>query len=159
MKTILSLLLFSFSMLTFAQNTITLSDFEILHDTEWKGILTYKDFQSGELQDVEALLQIEIKDDKIISDIQYTYEPKKNNRSKVKISDDGLYYGNEKVVSNSFENGIRTLKTTFQGKDNNRKATFYKTYTFSTSQFIIVKEVQYENEESFVRNTYKFKKQ
>ena len=159
MKTLATLFILFISTITVAQSTIQLSDYDILHNTEWKGTLTYKDYTSGKLQDVETLLQVEIKGDKIISDIQYTYEPKKNNRSKVKISEDGLFYGNEKVVSNTFENGVRTIKTTFQGKDNNIKATFYKTYTFSSTEFQIKKEVQYEDGEPFTRNIYNFKKQ
>lgn len=142
-----------------AQDTLQLSDFEILNNTNWKGQLTYKDYQSGKQTSIDATMQIEIKDDKIVSTMQYTYEPHKNNRSSVKIKKKGTYFGNEKVINNRLENGVRTFVTMYQGKDNGKKATMYITRVFFEDSYTVTKEVQYLNtEERFVRNRYQFNK-
>ncbi|MEM9679300.1 MAG: hypothetical protein AAF901_03170 [Bacteroidota bacterium] len=160
MKAILIIL---YAMLTFnqsqAQDTISLSDFDPINNTNWKGTLTYKDYQSGKLVSVDATMQIEIKNDKIITSVQYTYEPNKNNRSSVKLKENGTYYGDEKVLSNTFENGKRTFVTTYEGRDDGKKATIFITHEFSESTFKITKEVQFEGTtERFVRNTYAYTK-
>lgn len=153
------LLSFIMTFATHSQDALKLSDFEILNNTSWKGQLTYKDYQSGKQNTIDATLQISIIDQKLINTVQYTYEPNKNNTSSVKLKKNGTYFGNEKVVSNSFENGTRTFVTTYNGKDNGKKATMYMTRQFNENSFIITKEVQLENsDERFVRNTYRYTK-
>ena len=160
MKTIitsLSILLVAFTIN--AQNTLDISDFENLNNTSWKGTLTYKDYQSGELTRIATTMQIKIKGEKLIYKDQYTYEPHKNYTSSVKIKKNGTYYGNEKVLSNSLENGTRIFVTTYEGKDNGKKATMYITRQFSATLFKITKEVQLKNSDKrFMRNTYEFTK-
>lgn len=142
-----------------AQNTLKLSDFEILKNTDWKGQLTYTDYQSGSLTSIDANMQIEIKDEYIITNIQYVYEPNKNNTSKVKINKEGTFFGNEKVISNTSENGIRTFITSYEGQDDNKKATMFITHIFSENMYQVTKEVQYKNtNERVFRNAYKFEK-
>ena len=160
MKTLFTALcLFLFAFNSNAQDTLKLSDFEILNNTRWKGKLTYKDYQSGKSVSIDATMQILIKGDKTISNMQYTYEPHKNNKSSVKIKKNGTYYGNESVISNTIENGIRTFVTTYEGKDNGKKAKMYVTRHFSDTTFKVTKEVQYKNsDERFIRNTYEFTK-
>ena len=144
--------------IAYSQQTVSLSDFEILHETNWQGYLTYKDFSSGETKFVDAIMQILIKDEKIITNLQYIYEPNKNESSKVSIKDNGRYFGSEEVLSNSFENGIRTIVTKYEGKDNGKPALQYKTYRFDNQSFSKTKEVQYVgSEERFIRNAYHFK--
>ncbi|WP_299114200.1 hypothetical protein [uncultured Winogradskyella sp.] len=160
MKTLLtSLCLCIFSLIVNAQDTLKLSDFEILNNTSWEGKLTYKDYQSGELRSVEATTQIKIEGDKIVYNLQYTYEPHKNDKSSVKIKKNGTYYGNEKVISNTIENGTRTFVTSYEGKDNGKKATMYITRKFNNTTYKVTKEVQFKNSnQRFVRNTYEFTK-
>ena len=75
MKTLFTTLcLFLFICKSNAQDTIQLSDFEILNQTSWTGKLTYKDYQSGEPSTIDATTQIEIIKEKLIFNIQYTYE-------------------------------------------------------------------------------------
>ena len=53
------------SITTIAQSTITLSDFKILDNTNWKGTLTYKDYTTGKQTSIDATSQIKIEDGKI----------------------------------------------------------------------------------------------
>ncbi|WP_411895583.1 hypothetical protein [Winogradskyella sp. A2] len=142
-----------------AQEPLKIEDFQILNNTAWEGKLTYKDYQSGELSSVDATMQMKIKKDRIITNIQYTYEPNKNNSSSVKLKKGGTYYGNEKLISNALENNQRTFVTYYEGKDNGRKADIYITHIFSKDVLKTIKEVQYKyDDKRFVRNTYEFSK-
>ena len=160
MKTLFTTLcLFIFIYNSNAQGTIQLSDFDVLNHTSWTGKLTYKDYQSGKPNTIDATTQIEIIKEKLIFNIQYTYEPHKNNKSSVRIKKNGTYYGNEKVISNTLENGTRTIITSYEGKDNGEKAIMFVTRQFSTTRYSVTKEVQLKNtDERFVRNTYEFTK-
>ena len=143
----------------FAQATVSITDFEILNNTSWKGTLTYKDYTSGKQTSIDATSQIQVENGKIASSIQYVYEPSKNNKSTVKIKKNGTYYGNEKVIENTLNNNTRTIITTYKGNDNGKRAIMYKTYKFNDSLYSVTKEVQYLNADNrFVRNTYSFNK-
>jgi hypothetical protein len=147
------------SALSFAQSSVSISDFEILNNTNWKGTLSYLDYRSGNQLEIEATMQIKIDGNKIKSNVQYTYEPHKNNKASVQIEKNGTYYGNEKIVSNSIKNNTRIIVTTYAGKDNGRKADFYKTHTFNKTTYSISKKVVFKDDyESLIRNTYKFKR-
>ena len=140
-----------------AQDALEITDFEILNHTNWKGQLTYKDYQSGKMTSIDATMQIKLEGERILTSIQYTYEPNKNNNSSVKIKKKGTYFGNEKIISNTLKNGKRTFVTTYEGRDNNQKATMYITHEFDDSTYKVTKQVMYQNSnERFVRNTYQF---
>ncbi len=154
-----TLYLFLFTFYSNVQDTLKLSDFEILNNTNWKGQLTYKDYQSGEPRSIDATMQIKIEGEKITSNVQYTYEPHKNNKSSVKIKKNGTYYGNEKLISNTNENGTTTFVTTYKGRDDGKKATMFMTHHFNDTTYKVTKEVQFKNSnERFIRNTYEFTK-
>jgi len=74
---LLILLAFTWISISNAQEPLKLTDFEILNNTSWEGQLTYKDDQSGKMTPVVATMQIKIKNDHIITNVQYTYEPNK----------------------------------------------------------------------------------
>ncbi len=157
LTTLLSILLFT--LVIHAQDSVLISDFESLNHTEWKGTLTYMDYQSGEPTTIETMLQITIEGNGVKSNMQYVYEPHKNNKSSVSIKKDGTYYGNEKIVSNTINNDTRTIVTTYEGKDNGEKVTMFITHKFNDTNYTISKKVVYKNtKESLVRNTYKFSK-
>ncbi|MBV7267592.1 hypothetical protein [Winogradskyella luteola] len=142
-----------------AQDTIKLSDFESIDNTNWKGTLTYTDYQSGELETIDATMQFKIDGDKIKTSVQYTYEPNKNYNGSVKIRKNGTYFGNEKVVSFTEDNGTKVLVTTHRGKDDNRKADMYITHTLTDTTYIVSKEVVYlDTKERLTRNTYNYTK-
>ena len=160
MKTILLTLSILLSVLNVnAQDTIQLSDFKSIDNTSWEGTLTYRDYQSDQLETVDATMQFKIEDDKIITNVQYTYEPSKNYKGSVKIKKNGTYFGNEQVVSFKEEDGTKTLVTTYKGKDDNRKAEMFITHTLTDSTYTVSKEVVYlDTKERLVRNTYQYTK-
>jgi len=159
MKTVTTILIYLIVLTLSAQNSLKLSDFEILNNTQWKGQLTYKDYQSGKQQTIDATMQIKIEGKKITSSVQYTYEPNKNNTYSVKLKKNGTYFGNEKILSNTFKDGVRTFVTSYEGRDDGKKATLYLTHVFSANSYKVTKEVQFKNtEERIFRNTYEFTK-
>ncbi|GGI57320.1 hypothetical protein [Winogradskyella haliclonae] len=160
MKTLFTTCVLLFTVLSIdAQNTISLSDFESMNNTSWKGTLTYKDYQSGKQQTIDATMQFKIEGDKIISNVQYTYEPSKNHKSSIKIRKNGSYFGNERVLNFTEQNGTKTLVTTYQSRDNGKKANMFITHTITDSTYTVTKEVSYlDNDEKFVRNTYNYTK-
>jgi len=160
MKTaITTIITFFFALTLQAQDTIKLSDFNNLNNTSWTGTLTYKDYQSGKQQTIDSKMQIHIENGKVKTSIQYVYEPSKNYTSNVKIKKNGTYYGSQKIESNTYENGTRTIVTTYKGRDNNKKATMFITYKFNDANFSTTKEVVFDGTtERFIRNTYVFTK-
>lgn len=155
--TTLALLFVTF--FTNAQDTVQLSDFESIHNTNWKGKLTYKDYQSGKQETIPSTMNLKIENDKIIYSIQYGYEPNKNNVSKVKIKKNGTVFGNEKVISFTEDNGTKTLVTMYQGRDNEDKADMYMIRVLTDNTYTVTKEVQIEGSKMrFVRNKYEYNK-
>lgn len=148
-----------FTLMLHAQSSISLSDLEILNNTEWEGKLTYIDYQSGEATSIDTKMQIKIDDGKIIYNMQYVYEPKKNNKSSVSIKKNGTYYGNEKVISNTVNNDSRTIITSYKGKDNGKKATMFISRIFNETNLSIIKKVVFKDgSKPLIRNTYTFTK-
>ena len=160
MKTLFTTFALLFAVIAInAQDTISLSDFESMNNTRWEGTLTYKDYQSGKQETIDATMQFKIKGDKLIRNIQYTYEPNKNNKSTVKIKKNGTYFGNEKVLNFTEENGTKILITTYKSRDNGKKADIFITHTLTDSTYTVTKEVSYlDSEEKFVRNVYSYTK-
>ncbi len=157
LTSLLSLLLFTLVM--HAQDSISLSDFESLNHTEWKGTLTYIDYQSGEPTSIETMLQITIEDNRVKSNMQYVYEAHKNNKSSVEIKKNDTYFGNEKVISNTIDDDTRTIVTSYKGKDSGKKATMFITREFNETNYTISKKVVFKKSgKSLIRNTYKFTK-
>ena len=144
MKTLLTTITLLFvTLFTNAQNTIQLSDFESVNNTNWKGELTYKDYQSGKQETIPCTMQLKIEGDKIVFNQQYTYEPNKNNKSSVKVKKNGTYFGNERVVSFTEDTKSNTLVTMYRGRDNGKKADMYVTRVLTDSTYIVTKEVKY----------------
>ena len=141
-----------------AQVTISTNDFQILNNTKWEGTLTYIDYKSGKLTDIESKMQIIISEKTIEQNIQYVWEPNKNVETRTKIKNKGTYLGKQKVVSKFLnDNGLMQIITTAKGKDDGKKATFYFTYEFDSETYEVTKEVQFANsDERFMRNTYTY---
>ena len=72
-----------------AQVTISTNDFQILNNTKWEGTLTYIDYKSGKLTDIESKMQIIISEKTIEQNIQYVWEPNKNVETRTKIKNKG----------------------------------------------------------------------
>ena len=161
MKTIITLLM-SICLLSNlkAQQKITIADFEILNNTNWKGTLTYKNYSDGKEVTLQTTMKITLQGNKIISEIKFPQEPKANSTSKIKIRKNGTYFGDEKIIyKETFLDGATKIITLYMGKDNNRKAKMYKTYLFNRKAFSITKEVEYLNSgEKITRNKQLYKR-
>lgn len=145
---------------TNAQATISLADFKILDNTSWKGTLTYIDYQSGKPVPVATTMQMRVTGKAIETTIQYTYEPDKNIKAKTRIKKNGRYLGKQKVISKMInDDGTVQLITSYEGKDDNKKATMFYTYLINSNLYKVTKEVQFEGSNvRFMRNVYEYKK-
>lgn len=143
-----------------AQETIKISDFEILNNTNWKGTLMYKNYSDGREVTLQTTMDITIKKNKVITEIKFPEEPKANSKTKIKIRKKGTYFGDEKIISKELlENETTKFITFYNGNDNGKKAKMYKTYLFNKDTFSITKEVQYlDSEEKFIRNKQEYKR-
>ncbi|WGD34225.1 hypothetical protein [Olleya sp. YS] len=161
-KTILALIIstITFSATSVAQTKVSMSDFEILHDTNWEGQLMYVNYRDGKEVVLKTTLRITIKGDKIMMSTQYNNEPEANTKSTIKLKKKGTYLGNEKIIEKTtLEDGTIKLVTVYQGKDDNRDATISKTYLFDGNHFSVTKEVTFEDtKEKLIRNKYTYTK-
>jgi len=142
----------------FAQNKVEISDINILNNSKWQGKLMYIDYSSGKETYLKTEMQLEIKGKKIFMSTQYNNEPNANSKGVIKLKKDGTYFGKEKVIEKTQkENGILKIVTMFEGQDNNKKATIYKTYLFNEKMYSVIKEVQFNgSNEKFIRNKYSY---
>ncbi|MEO1416511.1 MAG: hypothetical protein AAFW00_14600 [Bacteroidota bacterium] len=161
-------LLFS-SLLTFLlllANTYSLAqevtdqDFETILGDDWKGTLTYMDYQSGKKVGIPVELKVsQIKEGQYLLEYSFPEEPKANSQSKIKLSKDGKKLDKNRVLSREDLEG-NTVKVVClgDGKDDGKKATLFYTYTFDSKEFVIRKDVQYSlgNQAPFFRNEFRF---
>ena len=117
----------------------------------------YINYGDGSKVLIRTAMQISIKGNKILMDIEYPDEPKANSKENIRITKAGSYLGNEELIDKDYDNGVLTLVTRFKGKDNNKKAVMYKTYSISEEAYVVEKKVQYmDTEERILRNRYNY---
>ncbi len=77
---------------------------------------------------------------------------------KIKVSKNGELLNNHKVKSKQkLSNGQIQITTEYSGKDNNKKALIRNLYILGENQFIIRKEVKYENSDEWLkRNEFSY---
>ncbi|NNC95422.1 MAG: hypothetical protein HKN92_07655 [Chitinophagales bacterium] len=142
-----------------AQNTITHEDLNIVIG-EWSGTLTYVDYRSNKPFTMPSDLIVENggKKNQLFLFISYPNEPKANSREKIKINKSGSQLNKKDVTSKQImSNGNVHITIEYSGKDNGENATIRSVYIMGNNQFIIRKEVKFENsEEWLVRNEYKY---
>ena len=158
-KTIMILVLsITFSGNVFTQNKVEMSDINILNNTKWQGNLMYINYSDGKEVYLKTEMQLEVKGNKIFMATQYNNEPNANSKGVIKLKKGGAYFGKEKVIEKSqLENGILKIVTMFEGQDNNKKATIYKTYLFNEKLYTVTKEVLFKDSEiKFIRNKYSY---
>ncbi|MGB5388372.1 MAG: hypothetical protein WBN20_16440 [Eudoraea sp.] len=144
---------------SFGQPQVTISDFEKLDNSNWIGSLMYINYTDGQEVTLRTTMQILLEGNKILMHTQYSDEPKANSKESIKIRKDGAYLGNEELIEKNMEMGILKLVTKYQGKDNNKTAMIYKTYTISENEFTIEKRVDYlDSEQKILRNRYRYQK-
>ncbi len=156
---ILIVFTFIFSFENYTQNIVTIDDLKTLLG-DWTGTLTYIDYSSNKPYTMPSNLSIKQGKNKnhlILFNI-YPNEPKANNKDKIKVSKNGELLNNHKVKSKQkLSNGQIQITTEYSGKDNNKKALIRNLYILGENQFIIRKEVKYENSDEWLkRNEFSY---
>ncbi|MEL6135599.1 MAG: hypothetical protein AAFR59_19745 [Bacteroidota bacterium] len=135
-------------------------DFGQVLGDDWKGTLTYLDYQSGKKVDIPVELKVsKLKEGQYLLEYSFPEEPQANSKSKVKISKDGKKLDKYRVLSREMLDGGKTKVVCLgDGKDDGKKATLFYTYTFYKDEFIMRKDVQYSlgNQQPFFRNEFRF---
>jgi len=144
---------------SFGQPKVTIADFENLDNSKWIGNLKYVNYGDGHEVTLKTTMQIFLEGNKILINTQYPDEPKANSKESIKIKKDGTYLGNEEIIEKNQEMGTMKLVTKYRGKDNNKSAIIYKTYTLSENEYSVEKSVDYLNSEQKIwRNRYNYKR-
>ncbi|MEO1586305.1 MAG: hypothetical protein AAFS00_03405 [Bacteroidota bacterium] len=139
---------------------VTDQDFETVLGDDWKGTLTYVDYQSGKKVGIPVELKVsQMKEGQYLLEYSFPEEPQANSQSKIKLSKDGKRLDKYRVLSREDLEG-NTVKVVClgDGKDDGKKATLFYTYTFDRKEFVIRKDVQYSlgNQAPFFRNEFRF---
>ena len=69
---------------SFGQPRVTISDFEILDNSQWSGSLMYINYGNEKEVTLRTKMQILIEGNKILINIQYPDEPKANSKESIK---------------------------------------------------------------------------
>jgi len=137
--------------------TASSEDFRAIVGSGWKGQLSYLDYSSEELSKIPVAIQVDEPNGLTLGySIRYPGETQYNSREEIEISHDGRKL-NDGLISarKRDDNGDLMLVTTYQGKDDNRRADIRVTYVIGDRAFSISKEVRFENESDyFLRNQY-----
>ena len=123
---------------------------------DWAGNITYLDYRTNKPFTMPANLAVKPGKSSDILLLYNTYpdEPKANNTDKVKISKNGTYLNKAMVTSREvLPNGLIIIQTENTGKDDNRQAVIKYTYTLGQNQFIIRKEVQFEDSKDWIKRS------
>ncbi|MGB5331853.1 MAG: hypothetical protein WBM80_09280 [Woeseiaceae bacterium] len=135
----------------------SLEDFRVAAGSGWKGHLSYLDYSSEALSEIPVEIQIDEPGGRtLVYSIRYPGEMQYNSRETIKLSRDGRRLNGGLIIARTRnDNGGLTLVTTYQGKDNNRRADIRVTYAIGSTAFSISKEVRFEGESDyFLRNQY-----
>jgi len=131
---------------------------------EWEGSLTYLDYGDDETL-VTLPMKVEAEhNDKGVEFKYFFTEPggsieKRTDRFRIRTG--RIYYNGywEEVSTNISSLNEWTLELKSDGKDNNRKASFKKVVSVTSTEITVKKMVRYEGtDDFFVRNTYIFKR-
>ena len=154
--TVLSLLI---SHVSYAQNTISPDNLTMISG-DWEGTLTYLDYSTNKPYTMPANVTVEQGKNayQVQLLISYPKEPNANSKDKIKISKDGLLLNKTRVTSREvLPNKVVKITTEYEGKDNNKSALIKNVYIFGPQQFIIRKEVKFDDAADWLmRNEYTF---
>ncbi|MGB5363672.1 MAG: hypothetical protein WBN17_10245 [Aureibaculum sp.] len=171
MKNILTKILTVFTLLltfmSFGQNTmtelsektITTKDLEIIVG-EWTGSLTYIDYSSNKPYTMPANLIVKKgkNENQLLLFNIFPNEPNANSTDKIIISKNGRQLNKNNLRSKQIlSNGQIEITTEYVGKDNKKKALIRNIYILGEEQFIMRKEVQFENTNEWIkRNEFSY---
>ena len=149
------------AMTEFTEKTITTKDLEIIVG-EWTGSLTYIDYSSNKPYTMPANLIVKKgkNENQLLLFNIYPNEPKANGNDKIIISKNGRQLNKKELRSKQrLSNGQIQIITEYVGKDNKKKALIRNVYIFGEKQFIIRKEVQFDNTGEWIkRNEFSYKR-
>ena len=142
-----------------SEKVVTLEDLKIILG-EWTGTLTYVDYRTNKPFTMPSNVDIKQgkNENQLLLFITYPNEPKANSKDKIKISDNGQQLNKNDVKSNQkMSNGQVIITTEYLGKDNNKQALIRNVYILGDKEFVIRKEVKFENSNEWIkRNEYSF---
>jgi hypothetical protein len=160
------------SSIGFSQKKATVSnDFISAMQGDWKGKLTYTDYQNDSTQvTMDVWLKSSFEDAKLVKEFYYR-EPDGKTKQKAKSTDTTYIADNgEKLFETGYKNPfkIRTYENINETKklimetkdeDNNKASTIKTTITLTPSSMTIKKEVKYNGTSNFfVRHTFSYTK-
>jgi hypothetical protein len=140
---------------------ITPEDLQILIG-EWTGSLTYIDYSSNKPYTMPANLNV--KQGKNANQLLlfniFPNEPKANSKDKIILSKDGMALNKKNVrAKERMSDGTIQITTEFMGNDNKKKALIRNIYILGDNQFVIRKEVKFENTSEWLkRNEFNYKR-
>ncbi|MEM6544153.1 MAG: hypothetical protein AAF991_00570 [Pseudomonadota bacterium] len=140
---------------------VTLADLQPLAGENWKGSLTYLNFQEPfKYFTIPAELEVSVIDTEERKGIELSYrypeEPQANSKSTILLSANGRMLGAETVVERADEDGELRIVTRFDCIDNEVDASCSVTYRMSPSTFTFTKTVTVGEEDAFRRNEFSF---
>lgn len=143
--------------------TLTPAQFS-LASGNWKGTLTYLDYQSGKPYEMPANMQIGRIGRSSAFKFSHSYpnEASANSIDTVSISNNGKVFNSEEVKSvETLKSGELQIITEILGKDGNddKPALMRHTYLIGGKTFLIKKEVQFVGTKEWIlRHTYSYQK-
>ncbi|WP_297693303.1 hypothetical protein [uncultured Eudoraea sp.] len=156
---IFPVLMFLITYVSFAQNTISPDDLTMIAG-EWEGTLTYMDYSTNKPFTMPANVTVQKGKNEYQVQLLYKYpnEPNANSRGRIKISKDGLLINKTRVRSREvLPNKVVKITTEYEGKDNNMSALIKNVYILGPKQFLIRKEVKFDDVADWLmRNEYSF---
>ena len=122
----------------------------------WTGNITYLDYKTNKPFTMPA--NVIVKQGKNANTFllynQYPNEPKANNTDKVKITKNGTHLNKAMVTSREeLANGQILVITENTANDDNKQAVIRYTYTLGENQFIIRKDVQFEDSKDWIKRS------
>ena len=144
-----------------AENKINAEDLQRLLG-DWTGSLTYMDYSSNKPYTMPANLSITARNPKNHLSLFYIYpnEADANGKGKIKVSRSGMKINKKEVISKKvLMDGQVEITTEYKGKDNRKKALIRNVYVIGDNQFVMRKEIMFDDTEYWqVRNEYSFVK-
>ena len=149
------------SKMIITENTVGPEDIEIILG-DWTGSLTYIDYSSNAPYTMPADVTVKQgkNKNKLTLNFKYPNEPNANSKGQIIVSKKGDKINKEIVVlKRKLSNEQLEIITEYNGKDNKKKALIRNKYILGNKQFVIRKEVKYENSNEWkMRNEYSFER-
>ncbi len=141
--------------LSYSQQSIPIDDLKLIVG-EWTGTITYLDYQTNEPFTMPANLIVEHgkKEGILILNNIYPNEPKANNTEKIKLTNDGTVLNNIPIASREkTDDGQVRIQAQHEAKDDNKNALIRYTYLIGSDQFVIRKEVQFDESTAWIKRS------